>query len=55
MHDVEMNTGDLQTEEGGGDIPVTRLFQTANMAFSNFQFLRQLSNWLLSNSLASEF
>ena len=29
-----MNTGDLQTEEGGGDIPVTRLFQIVHMAFS---------------------
>ena len=25
------------------------------MAFSNFQFVRQLSNWLLSDSLALEF
>ena len=31
------------------------LFQIAHMAFSNFQFVRQLANWLLSNSLALEF
>lgn len=33
---LDMSTGAFQTEDGGGDVPLTRLFQIVPMAFSNF-------------------